>query len=355
MKNCSRMAIRVLLSFFVLHSLSSWGALPAAPVDSRCNVSGGDPNDGPRALNMYVGQVAGFFVHNRGDWLEQQINEWSSAACLLDDGRPRLSAVMPGYDYAYRSERDWNKNLERLNQIKQSYPKAASTSLAEIQYWVSYAWDARGRGYASSVAQDGWKFFRERMEKAESLAISVKPRVSGLPMWYERMIMIQSALNRPAAEKENTFHEGAKKFKLYYPIYFSMLEFVSPKWGGSWESVDQLVSWAVENTKESDGNTMYARLYWFTYGSMPDGAKLFGDTRASWLKMKKGFEDMMARHPRSKWNLNNFAKFACLAGDKRTFLTLRRQIGRDVVQEAWPQNISLDLCEHKYGYAKSVK
>ncbi len=73
---------------------------------------------------------------------------------------------------------------------------------------------------------------------------------------------------------------------------------------------------------------------------------------SSWPKMKRGFEDLMERHPKSKWNLNNFAKFACLAGDKQTFLKLRGQMGKDVIDAAWPENTSLDLCETKFGYAE---
>ena len=68
--------------------------------------------------------------------------------------------------------------------------------------------------------------------------------------------------------------------------------------------------------------------------------------------MKLGFEDMMVRHPKSKWNLNNFAKFACMAGDSKTFLVLRKQIGKGVIDAAWPKNTSLDLCETKFGYVE---
>ena len=68
--------------------------------------------------------------------------------------------------------------------------------------------------------------------------------------------------------------------------------------------------------------------------------------------MKVGFEDLMARHPKSNWNLNNFAKFACEAGDKKTFLALRRQIGKNVMGAAWQGSPNLDLCNEKFGYAE---
>jgi hypothetical protein len=96
---------------------------------------------------------------------------------------------------------------------------------------------------------------------------------------------------------------------------------------------------------------MYARLYWSAFGDTRDYLTFFKETGASWKKMKKGFNDLMLRHPKSIWNLNNFAKFSCIANDSKTFLKLRRQMGKNVIQDAWPQNISLDFCDQKFGYA----
>lgn len=161
------------------------------------------------------------------------------------------------------------------------------------------------------------------------------------------MIIIQSGLGRPEEERGKIFLEGVNRYPTFFPTYFTMLNYISPKWGGSWEGVDNFAKGAVEHTKNTEGKTMYSRIYWSSSGD--SNVNLFKDTHASWQKMKSGFEDMMTRHPKSKWNLNNFAKFACLAGDKRTFLKLRAQIGNDVISEAWPEYTSIELCEAKYG------
>ena len=182
--------------------------------------------------------------------------------------------------------------------------------------------------------------------------IDIKPKASALPNWYELMIEIQSSLGRPASERQKTFVEGATRFKTYFPMYFSMENYLEPKWGGSWKAVDDFAKWSVNNTKGSEGQTMYARIYWLVAQGVTRDKNLFKDTLANWPMMKAGFEDLMKRHPKSKWNLNNFAAFSCLAGDKATFLSLRKQMNRDVLEAAWPDNNSLDLCEQKYSYAK---
>jgi len=327
---------------------------PPFPKDKGCMALGDLPNDGPAAMDAFEDRVSLYFWHN-GTWLEGVTNAWSDPKCVFDDGRPMLTALDAGYSsnfQQFKGTQKWDLILNRLKHLKAKFPNQAFVAIAEATYWTEYAWDARGDGLASSVTPDGWKLFHERLENAEKVLNDTKYYSSQLPAWYDEMILVQSALDRPAKDRDKTFLEGTKRFKTYYQTYFTMLNFLSPKWGGSWDTVDNLVQWSVANTKEIDGSSMYARLYWSASGGLLPGTSLFKDTRATWPKMKQGFEDLMARHPKSKWNLNNFAKFACMANDKVTFLKLRDQIGRDVVDAAWPPNTSLDLCETKFGYSQ---
>lgn len=314
----------------------------------RCPVYPGNPNDGPRAIQAYMDEVTYSFW--KSDYLlRKDANDWNTPTCVLDDGRPRLAALSAGLLDVFSDEKDWSKSRARVEDLRKKYPGEPFAALSEVEYWKAYAWNARGGGYASSVSGEGWKLFRERMEKAEKVLLETKSYSSRMPIWYQYMIGVQSALGRPEDERDKVFLEGVKRFPTYYPIYFTMLGYLEPKWGGTWRTVDNMIKWSVDHTRKKEGDSMYARLYWIE--SDPQ-VNLFKDTFASWPKMKQGFEDLMARHPKSKWNLNNFARFACLAGDRRTFLKLRKQIGKNVIDDAWPENTSLDLCETKFGYAE---
>jgi hypothetical protein len=318
-------------------------------MNKGCNAMWRIAHDGPEAIDTSSSWISNAFLHNE-KYLAYAVNELKNPECVFEDGRPMLVALSGGYDIAFKGQPDWSESLSRVEYFKQKYPGQAFVALAEAIYWKDYAWDARGEGFASSVTPDGWRLFKERLEKAETVLNDTKSYSAELPVWYDEMILVQSALERPEDERDKIFLEGTRKFKTYYPIYFTMLNFLSPKWGGTWATVDNMIKWSVDNTKEIDGTSMYARLYWAAYGNAPDGTNFLKDTLVSWPKMKQGFEDLMSRHPNSKWNLNNFAKFACMANDKDTFLALRNKIGKDVVDAAWPQNTSLDLCETKFGY-----
>ncbi|MEQ1638997.1 MAG: hypothetical protein ABL903_20235 [Methylococcales bacterium] len=354
--NLSKVFVKIcLLSILVLSPCLLWATiLTPVPDDQRCKNWGDVPMDGPRAYDDFIAQVTMNFRRNDKTLalLERDTNEWNTPSCVFEGGEQVLISLTKGLDTFFTKRVDWTDGLARVQLVKAKFPDTPFVALAEAIYWKHFAWHARGSGMASSVTPEGWKLFRERLEMAEKVLIDSKPYASELPNWYAEMITVQSALDRPGIDKVNTFLEGTKKHKTYLPIYTTMLKFQLPKWGGNWEGVDNMVKWSVENTQATEGNAMYSRLYWAVFVHLLNEEKLFRDTRASWPKMKLGFEDMMTNYPKSKWNLNNFAMFACLAEDKETFLTLRNKIGADIMLEAWQKDISLELCEIKYGYAQ---
>lgn len=137
------------------------------------------------------------------------------------------------------------------------------------------------------------------------------------------------------------------------PLYFARLTYLMPWWGGSWEEIENLALWSVDQTKAEMGNSMYARIYW-SVGQFTQVSNVFKDTKASWPRMKSGFEDLMKRNPNSLWNLNAYARFACDAGDKATYLKLRPNLfvgnREKEMEEAWSKNSRHEVCDAKFGY-----
>jgi hypothetical protein len=334
---------------------------PASKLNDRwakinCNDYKNGPKDGPEAKQR-LEMCIQYRITNEFNDLEIDIYNWNGKGgtkeiCVFDDGRPCISAISGGYSHLLNTNynKSWEVNLDLIKKLRSKHPKSVSIALFESEYWINYAWNARGHGLSSTVTKDGYRLFNERMQIAEKVLLESKSYASSLPLWYSQMIEVQNNLNRNPVEIDKTFIEGATKHKLYYPIYFTMLNYNLPTWGGSWGTVENLVNWSVNKTHDTEGYSMYARMYWNVYDGLQEGTKLFEDTYAVWPKMKRGFEDLMQKHPKSNWNLNNFAKFACLANDKETFLALRKQIGANIHGAAWGNDASLDLCDHKMEY-----
>ncbi|HEY0767375.1 MAG TPA: hypothetical protein VGD47_05430, partial [Steroidobacteraceae bacterium] len=90
---------------------------------------------------------------------------------------------------------------------------------------------------------------------------------------------------------------------------------------------------------------MSARLYDMLTDLEGDEFKPFEDSLAEWPIMQHGFRDLTAAHPDSRWLLNRFAYFACIANDANEYRALRARIGAGVWKSAWKGKYSIQACD----------
>ncbi len=228
------------------------------------------------------------------------------------------------------------------------HPFSRAAALAEVVYWNEYAWNARGPGMADTVPADGWELFRQRLGKAEAILLDSKSYASGSPLWGRLMIKVGNGLSWSRPKLLQTFEEVTRDEKYFYPTYTETAWDLTPRWGGDWKLVDAFIRDATKVTQARDGYAMYARLYWSVDDCGCGEFNLFRDSLANWPDMKRGFDDLIQRYPHSAWLYNKYAAYACLAGDKDAYQSIRFRIGATLVPEAWPSHQAIDLCEHKF-------
>jgi hypothetical protein len=194
-------------------------------------------------------------------------------------------------------------------------PQSAAVAVVQAIRWQRRAWEARGGNYTSGVPGEAMQLFRDRLllaskalEKSESLG----PRS---PTWYWVALIIAGSSGQSGQQFDALFEDAVAKFPLYQPLYYTRMNYLLPQWGGSFDAVDQFVERSVQRTKAVDGEAFYAWLYVDIVRKI-DG-NLFETTQARWPRMKRGFEDMVQRHP-DPYNRNLFAAYACLARDRET-------------------------------------
>ena len=311
--------------------------------------SNGHPKwfDGVQGKYTLTQLVERLIAHEQFDDLDRLFDDWSDPKSRMADGRWKLSSFVDAVTERFVVTKAWDSNYLVLQNWKKKNPKSIAANLSEVIYWINYAWDARGNGYADSISPLGRKLFEERLLKAEQTLLNCKDSSSQNPVWYSEYIRVANGLNWPKADIYKLVMDAEQKQKYFYGLYMRYAVALTPKWGGSWELVDAFIKASTDNTKDQEGHSLYARLYWTVDEHTPE-FNLFRDTQASWPEMKKGFDDLMRRYPHSAWNLNNYAAYACKAGDKSTFQYLRFLIGNNVTPQAWNSSYSLDLCEHNF-------
>lgn len=314
--------------------------------------------DGDVGRSMVINSISATFLdealreeNSKFEKLNLVINEINKQDCKLQDGRYAINFVMYGFENAFKGMDNWDLLLSKIQKLKKAQPNAAYPTLAEAKYWIDYAWIARGYGFAASVTPEGWKLFNERLTNAKSILIKNKKIGSTSPAWYELMVNVETGLNSTQENKDKYFLEGFTRYKTFLPLYITKRNSLEPKWGGSWKDVDKFINWSANNTKNTDGLSMYSQLYFGVFSNMTEPSDFFSNTLVDWSKYKQGFEDLIRLHPKSQFHLNAYASMACLANDKETYLKIRNKI-QQPTEWSWAFNFSINDCDSKYGYKK---
>jgi hypothetical protein len=138
-------------------------------------------------------------------------------------------------------------------------------------------------------------------------------------------------LNRSRREIDALFDEGITRFPGQLSVYFSYLHYLQPKWGGSFEEMDEFIRREVASPNNPHGEALYARMYWFVDQCDECGKEsYFNVAKLDWQRMRKSFDALLAQFPDSQRNLAAFADFACRAKDAATYRRLRTRVQAEV-------------------------
>jgi hypothetical protein len=232
---------------------------------------------------------------------------------------------------------------EKTRKWVEAHPASPTAHIVRSQVLTGRAWAHRGCGYAHTVSEEGWENFRRYIAAARSNLEEHKTVAAVDPEWYEEMLTIARAQQWELNDFKGIFNEALAREPLYYQTYFMALEYFLPKWHGCAEEIEDFAQDAVGRTKELEGQGMYARLYWYASQTQFEN-DIFRNSLADWPQMKAGFEDIIRRYP-DAWNINNYARFACLAQDKPKTVELLKRIDKSsVVAEAWVPSLLKDEC-----------
>ena len=204
-------------------------------------------------------------------------------------------------------------------------------------------WTAQNGRQADSGSAEP---FRKHMARARKYLVSKEEIASKHPQYYATLVGFDTTLNLGDAQVRKDFDAGVRRYPNYYPLYFAMINHLMPKWHGGPGEIEAFAKAAVDATRDLEGEGMYARIYWFAAQNGYDDT-LFFESFARWDRMRAGFEDVIARYP-DQWNLQNYAHFACEAGDAETVARLLPRL-QSPIPEAWEGRASFAECRRLAG------
>lgn len=234
---------------------------------------------------------------------------------------------------ACRDEEEIIAMEERAARWIDENPDSPTAHLVYAAALRKHGWWFRGTGYAKNVKPEAWKPFREYLEASKSYLMERKVMLSGDPRWYSEMLRLSTDQGWPMEDFSRLLREAARRHPYYYMIYYEAIRYLSPKWHGNAELLDGMARYAVSMTQAEEGESLYARIYW-SAADVQFGHGLVAGQPKVWAAMRRGFDDMLEEFP-DQWNIINFARYACVAGDKKLAGGLFAEIDEELVARAW--------------------
>ncbi len=289
--------------------------------------------DGPDERKKFSDAVGELFRQGDFESLERMGNELRTKKLKITEGGWKLASYYRGLDCKGSDAASFLAAEKQVKDWQAKYPDSISAPIAEGKILTSYGWFFRGTGYANTITKDGSVKFKKCLAAANDVLEKAKDRCSADPEWYDAMLTVGLGQGWDKAKFDQVFNEGVKLAPDYYELYFARVQSLLPRWygaAGEWQAF-------AESEAEKHGPEIYTRCAWSVNSAYwPD--KLFTEGRVSWPKMKAGFEKILQDFPNSNWNLNNYCRYACLAGDRATAKQLFDRIGSNRHAQCWQQN-----------------
>lgn len=300
------------------------------------SVSGAAESDIERPFEKNAWHYNQMLLSRQFSELERIAEEARRTNSTISDGQPRLATVYGGVAGCVSSacrnrftEEQWQQRRRLLLEWRRLMPRSITAEIAAASMSLEHAWAVRGGGFANSVGKNAWPVFRERVEIARIQLEEVSAPARQDAGWYAAMLQVAKAQGWPSKHFSSLYMEGRRRHPSYISLYLTASSYFSPRWYGSLGHFQVMVEEAVTATRAQLGETLYARLNWNVWSN-----DMFQTGQVDWIRMKAGFERLIADYP-DPWNINHYAKFACLAGDARTVLDLTKKIGARPIESAW--------------------
>ncbi|MFA7006771.1 MAG: WD40 repeat domain-containing protein, partial [Verrucomicrobiia bacterium] len=338
--------IKTIHSTVVSRRRFSWILVLAATV--FINASGlcqqaGSPvlEDESRMWEEFKAQVRALVDTENFSEVDKLADELRRTRTRWPGGTLKLEFLYTAYQRTIHSEDEWQRHFSRLELWVKSNPNSVAARILLGEAYTSYAWVARGTGFAYTVTDDGRKLFEERLQKAREVLEAAGRLSTKDAAVYWTLGRVALGQSWPREQLEALFQKGIAIEPDWYQMYFVKAYNLLPRWHGKPGEWVKFAEQAAEMTRREQGESLYARIVWFMMNAVGGTLEFKKDegffTRngISWPKLKQGFMDIEKRYPGSLRTVNTFCQFACLAGDADTARSLFARLGDRWDADVW--------------------
>lgn len=231
----------------------------------------------------------------------------------------------------------------RINNWKATFENSPYAKFAGLRLMYSQAWNARGTKYANETSEDQFKRFEEKLLLTESAILSSDNQLKTSAISYNLLMAVALDTHGTKTSPLEAFETGVSNWPNYYDFYEVFLTRLVPKWGGSWEKVDEFITYWDEKQQVQESQSLYSRLY---YNVHKHNRANPHETKADWNKLKPSLVALFTKYP-VKEHFEIAASYACYYADYEFYSLLlsEHKVGDS---EAWLRGASIEKCNNYF-------
>jgi len=303
---------RLLLTIFAMLALSGYSA-SAAP--SGSGLAPAIASDELAERTAIYDQIKAAIAADDFSRLSAMEKDYRVSRARTSSGAWKLAVYHAGLQFylAEGLEKDKGCDYRKQDFVRQwtlATPDNPAPVITDAALLSSQAWCIRGIGYADTVNADAWPRFRKLIETAEQIMARYRASAAIDPEYQAVRIDLlkNEGLNHAAFHK--AIEEATAQEPGYHRIYYNAAWYYLPQWGGSYADLDAFARYAAERSHASEGDALYARIFWFLELC---GCKIT-EKASDWPMLERSMRDIYSHYP-TRWNGDYIADLVCQKGD----------------------------------------
>jgi hypothetical protein len=198
--------------------------------------------------------------------------------------------------------------------LEQARPTSSVPFVLKGEFYVNYAWDARGDGLAGTVTSDGWAKMRDRLATAEEAlnkAWTLDPNDVRSSL---AMMNVELGQGQGRARLDMWFNRALQADPDNYQAYYQKMNYLEPKWYGSEADMLAFAKECVKTRRWSSRLPLLVCTARFNLMSYHPDANAYTRQPEVWRDVNPIYQRYLAQLPNDVDARNGYAEWAWRCG-----------------------------------------
>jgi hypothetical protein len=251
------------------------------------------------------------------DELDELTGKFRSSKESYANGTWKLNDIYAGLVPADKaSDDEWTNRIAALQDWVAAKPGSITARVSLANVLANFAWKARGGGWSSSVTDEGWRLFGDRLHEAMAVLNAAECLKAQCPYCWTVKMRVALGLQMDKAQFNDIFRQATNSASDYEPSYVQRAVYLMPRWYGGEGELEADLEKSADRLGGDDGDMLYAQVVWGIH-ARASSPNVFDENHFSWPRVDRGFAVIEERFPYSLAAKSERAYLAFYTGDAR--------------------------------------